>query len=226
MDGSESQEYIDCGYHDTVCPERKWLYDLYERNARRYVFEHKFELCGITFRAESEGDLVMFYRGSFFTDIKAFAIAQLDCHMHNPLQWNGEREWTFNFLLNHAQLYLLRDHVTLLTDLTKDWTSGPATTLQYFIPMEYKVKVTLTDFDMFFCVNQNNVINQPNDLNENGTSISRRRQIAWHNGTLIPSPVLFCSVSNRKRSSNADGFHPAILAIRARSNGCWFSDRG
>ncbi|TPX65020.1 hypothetical protein SpCBS45565_g05450 [Spizellomyces sp. 'palustris'] len=92
---------------------------------------------------------------------------RLDCQMENPLRWNGERTWLFTVAINAAQLFLLRDHVTLMTDLIRDWTSGPATSLEYFVPMEYKIKLNLIDFELFFCVNQNNVINQPNDLNDN-----------------------------------------------------------
>ncbi|KAI8918297.1 hypothetical protein DFJ77DRAFT_289393 [Powellomyces hirtus] len=92
---------------------------------------------------------------------------KIECQLENPLQWNAPRIWTFNILLSSMKMFLLRDHVTLLTDLMKDWTSGPSNPQEYFVPMLYKIKLTMTDFDLHFCVNQNNVINQPNDLSDN-----------------------------------------------------------
>ncbi|KAJ3173047.1 hypothetical protein HDU88_004506 [Geranomyces variabilis] len=92
---------------------------------------------------------------------------KMECVLETPLQWNGARTWTFNMALDSIKLFLLRDHVALLTDLVKDWTAGPPTSQEYFTPMIYKLKFTLTDFDMYFCVNQNNVINQPNALTDN-----------------------------------------------------------
>ncbi|KAI8592502.1 hypothetical protein BDZ88DRAFT_252512 [Geranomyces variabilis] len=92
---------------------------------------------------------------------------KMECVLETPLQWNGARTWTFNMALDSIKLFLLRDHVALLTDLVKDWTAGPPTSQEYFTPMTYKLKFTLTDFDLYFCVNQNNVINQPNALTDN-----------------------------------------------------------
>ncbi|KAJ3160450.1 hypothetical protein HDU86_000784 [Geranomyces michiganensis] len=92
---------------------------------------------------------------------------KMECTLDAPLKWNAARTWTFNLALASIKLFLLRDHVALLTDLVKDWTAGPPTPQDYFTPMTYKLKFTLTDFDLYFCVNQNNVINQPNALSDN-----------------------------------------------------------
>ncbi|KAJ3022828.1 hypothetical protein HKX48_005162 [Thoreauomyces humboldtii] len=92
---------------------------------------------------------------------------KVECQLHSPLQWNAGRVWLFNITMSSMQMFLLRDHVTLLTDLVKDWSTGPPTSQEFFVPMTYKIKLAMTDFDLHFCVNQNNVINSPNDLADN-----------------------------------------------------------
>ncbi|KAI9095544.1 hypothetical protein DFS34DRAFT_662396 [Phlyctochytrium arcticum] len=92
---------------------------------------------------------------------------KIDCQMPNPIEWKGMRTWTYSIQIAQPRIFFLRDHEALLSDLVKDWTTGPRTCLSYFIPMRYCVKLTLTDFDLYLCVNQNNVINNPNDLNDN-----------------------------------------------------------
>ncbi|KAI8820653.1 uncharacterized protein EV422DRAFT_58087 [Fimicolochytrium jonesii] len=92
---------------------------------------------------------------------------KLEIHMHNPLQWNAPRPWNVGITVNSSRVFLLRDHVTLLMDLSKDWSSGPPTPQTYFVPIEYKIKTVFNDFELLLCTNQHNIINQPNDLNDN-----------------------------------------------------------
>ena len=34
--------------------------------------------------------------------------------------------------------YILRDHITLLTDMINDWTSSPTKGREFFVPAEYE----------------------------------------------------------------------------------------
>ncbi|KAJ3287854.1 hypothetical protein HK104_008423, partial [Borealophlyctis nickersoniae] len=92
---------------------------------------------------------------------------QLKGHLDTPRKWNAARTWTFDTTVTKSKIFLLRDHIFLLTDLIKDFTAGPTLSLDYFIPMEYKLGVTLNDFELYLCVNHGNVIGLANDLNEN-----------------------------------------------------------
>ncbi|TPX34646.1 hypothetical protein SmJEL517_g02685 [Synchytrium microbalum] len=115
----------------------------------------------------------------------------LNCALHHPLIWNASRVWKFDVIISNHMLeplrspspdartstvnvpgiikgvYLLRDHITLLQDLITDWGSGPPVTLDKHIPIQYQLKVLFSEFRLFLCVNPLNVINQPNDLEEN-----------------------------------------------------------
>ena len=115
---------------------------------------------------------------------------QLNCTMHHPLVWNASRHWKFDLIVANTSpdrihfegvrfstskepdalkgVYLLRDHVTLLQDLIADWGSGPPVPLEKHIPIQYSLKIVFSDFRISLCVNPLNVINQPNDLEDNG----------------------------------------------------------
>lgn len=63
---------------------------------------------------------------------------------------------------------MLRDHITLLTDLGKDWSAGPPNDMTHFIPMLYAVKVGLKDYSMAFNVNDQNIVDSLTDADSNG----------------------------------------------------------
>ncbi len=88
--------------------------------------------------------------------------------MPAPLQWNGRREWVFDVSLSKPTIYLLRDHITLLTDMAKDWTMGPPTEHAKFLPMVYVLKLTLQEFHLRLNVNDHNVIDFPLSDQHNG----------------------------------------------------------
>ncbi|KAH9839543.1 uncharacterized protein C8Q71DRAFT_517238 [Rhodofomes roseus] len=83
------------------------------------------------------------------------------CQLPTPLQWNGERTWTFSVLLRRTQLFLLRDHINMLTDLGRDWSSGPPSDYHRFIPMHYVVELDLHDYELNTYVNDHNIIDKP-----------------------------------------------------------------
>jgi len=92
----------------------------------------------------------------------------MSCELNNPLVWNEQRDWDFKFSMDSPKIYLLRDHITLIQDLTKDWTSGPSVDMAYFVPFKYDFDIKLPNFQLYTYVNEHNIINEPTELDENG----------------------------------------------------------
>lgn len=91
----------------------------------------------------------------------------LDCDLSNPLSWNSLRKWKFNISCRDLELFLLRDHLFLLTDLVADWGSGPPANYFTFIPFQYLLNIDFTDFKLYLNTNDSNIINNPSELEEN-----------------------------------------------------------
>ncbi|CAD6499928.1 BgTH12-04033 [Blumeria graminis f. sp. triticale] len=89
------------------------------------------------------------------------------CDLSNPLQWNGLRNWKFDVSSHELELFILREHIFLLTDLVDDWTSGPSPDYLTFCPFKYSLNIHLHDFKFFFNVNDSNIINVPSDFDDN-----------------------------------------------------------
>ena len=96
--------------------------------------------------------------------------AQVSGEMPSPLKWDANRQWTFSLSLNQPIFYLLRDHVNMITDLSKDWTSGPPSNYFTWVPMRYAVNVDLRDYEINAYVNDHNIIDKPLLREENGLS--------------------------------------------------------
>jgi hypothetical protein len=75
--------------------------------------------------------------------------------------------------MKKPEIYLLRDHVYLIQDLIKDWTSGPPADLLYFVPITYDFQLDITQASIYLCVNEHNIINYPNSTDDNGKYISQ-----------------------------------------------------
>ncbi|KAI9592098.1 hypothetical protein BDF19DRAFT_498830 [Syncephalis fuscata] len=88
-------------------------------------------------------------------------------YMESPRIWNAKRLWTYSVSVNKPEIFLLRDHITLVVDLINDWTAGPPADMAHFIPMAYEYHISLSDLKLRMCVNEHNVINQTNDFDEN-----------------------------------------------------------
>lgn len=93
---------------------------------------------------------------------------EIKCKMPAPLQWNGFRQWDFKIIPKRATIFLLRDHIYLLQDLVKDWGSTPPPGLLYFTPTTYLLQFVLENPTIYLCVNEHNVINNPNSIEDNG----------------------------------------------------------
>ncbi|EKD19729.1 uncharacterized protein L3040_001924 [Drepanopeziza brunnea f. sp. 'multigermtubi'] len=92
---------------------------------------------------------------------------EVSCDLSSPLQWNGYRTWTFDVLSSRLELFILREHIFLLTDLVDDWASGPPPEYLTFAPFKYDVKLQLSDFRIYLNVNDSNIINNPSDFDDN-----------------------------------------------------------
>jgi hypothetical protein len=94
-------------------------------------------------------------------------ITQVHASFPSPLVWNSERSWPFSVSLRQPVIYLLRDHVNMFTDLTRDWTSGPPTRWNYFVPTIYLFKLDLHQFELNLYANDQNIIDKPLVRGEN-----------------------------------------------------------
>lgn len=70
--------------------------------------------------------------------------------------------------MDSANIFLLRDHITLIQDLSKDWTSGPSVDMAHFVPFKYEFDIKLPNFKLYTYVNEHNIINEPTEMDENG----------------------------------------------------------
>ncbi|KAF2456119.1 hypothetical protein BDY21DRAFT_56378 [Lineolata rhizophorae] len=121
------------------------------------------------------------YKNDLKVDVKSFEISTSVNHgllwrsgqtslladLSNPLRWNGLREWKFDIKNHDLDLFILRDHLFLLTDLVDDWSSGPPPDFFTFTPYKYLLNVDFRNWKMFLNTNDSNIINNPSDLEDN-----------------------------------------------------------
>ena len=91
----------------------------------------------------------------------------ISCDLSNPLGWNELRQWHIDIQDNSLELFILRDHMFLLTDLIDDWTSGPSGDFHTFIPFEYSIGLSFSGLRLYVNANDSNIINNPSDPNDN-----------------------------------------------------------
>ncbi|ORY10041.1 hypothetical protein BCR34DRAFT_602374 [Clohesyomyces aquaticus] len=108
----------------------------------------------------------------------------LDCDLSNPLSWNSLRKWVFNISCRDLELFLLRDHLFLLTDLVTDWGSGPPSDYFTFVPFQYLLNIDFTDFRLYLNTNDSNIVNNPSDLDDNNFIVLYGQRL--HGDVTIP----------------------------------------
>ena len=91
----------------------------------------------------------------------------ITCDLSNPLEWKVLRHWYINIQSDDLEVFLLRDHIFLLTDLINDWTSGPPGDFYTFVPFKYLINFQLSNFRLYINANDSNIINSPTDINDN-----------------------------------------------------------
>ncbi|KAH7052057.1 hypothetical protein B0J12DRAFT_572181 [Macrophomina phaseolina] len=102
---------------------------------------------------------------------------EMDCNLSNPLKWNELRQWAFNLRCNDLQLFLLRDHMFLITDLVNDWGSGPPPDFYTFTPFRYIMNMEFPNLKLFLNTNDSNIINNPAEIEDNQFIILQGRQL-------------------------------------------------
>ncbi|KAG7721065.1 hypothetical protein KL949_000797 [Ogataea haglerorum] len=84
-----------------------------------------------------------------------------------PLQWNGPATWSFQNRSTNAELYLLREHIELLTDMFGDFSSGNPTPYELFRPFFYKINWKVYNYNISLNLNEKNIVSHPLDYNDN-----------------------------------------------------------
>ncbi|ETI27949.1 hypothetical protein G647_00398 [Cladophialophora carrionii CBS 160.54] len=92
---------------------------------------------------------------------------KVSCDLSNPLMWNGLHTWTFDVESNAMEMFILRDHMIMLTDLVSDFTAGQKPDYMTFVPFIYRLHLTFPELKLFLNANDYNIIDSPNDLEEN-----------------------------------------------------------
>ncbi|KAL8920220.1 MAG: hypothetical protein Q9208_006385 [Pyrenodesmia sp. 3 TL-2023] len=93
--------------------------------------------------------------------------AFISCDLSNPLPWSAMRQWAVNVDCSGLELFLLRDHIFLFTDMISDWTTGPPGDFYTFVPFVYTMNLGFADFNLHLNANDSNVVNNPASMEEN-----------------------------------------------------------
>lgn len=97
--------------------------------------------------------------------------------LDNDLQWNGRKHWNFSVFSDSANVFMLRDHISLMIDLLEDWTWGPPVDELYFIPCSFSYQIKMNQPKIYLCANEHNVIDQPNDFTDNSRHLPNLRSM-------------------------------------------------
>ncbi|KAJ5928488.1 hypothetical protein N7466_007444 [Penicillium verhagenii] len=99
------------------------------------------------------------------------------CDLSNPLSWNNLRSWNFAIESHKMELYLLRDHIFLLTDLVTDWASGPPSEYYTYVPFIYNIDLNFSNLELLVNVNDRNIISNPSDREDNRFIVIKGKQL-------------------------------------------------
>ena len=92
---------------------------------------------------------------------------KIRCDLFYPLKWSGLCSWRVDLQADSPEIFLLRDHIFLLTDLISDWVSGPPSEFHTFVPYNYAINFQLNGFKLYLNANDKNIINNPADTADN-----------------------------------------------------------
>ncbi len=92
---------------------------------------------------------------------------RIACDLSTPLKWNALRQWRFHITSNDLELFVLRDHVFLLTDLIDDWSTGPPADYLVYTPFKYFIDLSFPHVKIYLNVNDANIINNPTSFDDN-----------------------------------------------------------
>lgn len=92
---------------------------------------------------------------------------KISCDLSYPLKWNSLHPWKIDIQGDAPELFILRDHIFLFTDLVGDWAFGPPADFHTFVPYKYVLNLTFNDFQIYINTNDSNIINNPSDVDDN-----------------------------------------------------------
>ncbi|OAG40367.1 hypothetical protein AYO21_05458 [Fonsecaea monophora] len=92
---------------------------------------------------------------------------KVSCDLSNPLGWNALHTWVFDVESSAMEMFILRDHMILLTDLISDFTAGQKPDYMTFVPFVYQLHLNFPDLKLYLNANDYNIIDNPCDLEEN-----------------------------------------------------------
>lgn len=91
----------------------------------------------------------------------------MNCNVGFPLKWNGKCNWEFKNKSKNANIYFLREHAMLLSDIFTDFGAGPGTPYELFRPFHYQFNWSVDGYKLYLNVNDANIIDNPLDFNNN-----------------------------------------------------------
>ncbi|KAJ5702124.1 hypothetical protein N7488_009672 [Penicillium malachiteum] len=106
------------------------------------------------------------------------------CDLSNPLCWNSLRSWKFGVESHDMELFLLRDHIFLLTDLVSDWASGPPSDYWTYVPFIYNIDLKFSNLQLLVNVNDRNIISNPSDREDNRFIVIKGKKLT--SSVMIP----------------------------------------
>lgn len=92
---------------------------------------------------------------------------KISCNLSYPLKWNALHPWHIDIQGDEPELFILRDHIFLFTDLVSDWASGPPGDFHNFIPYHYTIGLRFNACKIYVNANDSNIINNPSDIDDN-----------------------------------------------------------
>lgn len=121
------------------------------------------------------------YRNSLYLDVKGTEITSsvnhgllwragalsMEADLSYPIAWDTLRDWPFQITCDDLELFILRDHMFLITDLVNDWSSGPPPDFYTFVPYKYGMNLNFRNWTMYLNTNDANIINDPAEFDNN-----------------------------------------------------------
>nr|KAK5448909.1 Macrophage colony-stimulating factor 1 receptor [Exophiala xenobiotica] len=133
---------------------------------------------------------------------------KVSCDISNPLVWNSLHTWTFDIENNAMEMFLLRDHMFLLTDLISDFTEGQKPDYMTFVPFLYQLNLKFPDLKLYLNANDYNIIDSPCDMEENAFLILGFQQLDGN----VDIPMQYFSPRQSSVKFLAEG-HNAFLDL-------------
>ncbi|EXJ89095.1 hypothetical protein A1O3_02159 [Capronia epimyces CBS 606.96] len=134
---------------------------------------------------------------------------KVSCDLSNPLVWNSLHTWTFDVETNAMEMFLLRDHMFLLTDLIGDFTAGQKPDYMTFVPFIYRLHLRFPDLKLYLNANDYNIIDSPCDLEENAFLVLGFQQL---NGD-VDVPLQYFSPRQSSVTFLAEGHNASLELI-------------